>query len=193
MKLYSGGGRPKTFQSLCKGQYFRKFLKAFILRPLGLKFSKAFALWANTDIGTASRQELTKFAIFDDGGGAVTFGDPFDKVSAMTKVRPISLQGNIRHLPNFRVSMRSMGILDGLLALMSEKGKDGGARRNCSLATNRVVDSLLTETADSVLFEIRRGRPILRVLEATDPTSSCLALECGTGEEMAQAAIVVLD
>jgi hypothetical protein len=36
-------------QSLCKGQFFKKNLKAFTLRPLGLKFSKGFALSANTD------------------------------------------------------------------------------------------------------------------------------------------------
>lgn len=89
--------------------------------------------------------------------------------------------------------MRSMRVPDRRLALMSENRKDGRALCNASLAFRCVLDSLLTEASDRMVLEIRRRGLVLRILIAPNTTNSSLALPSGAREEVAHAAIMILN
>jgi hypothetical protein len=89
--------------------------------------------------------------------------------------------------------MCSVRIPDRLLALMSEQGEDGGALRDSCLPADCVADSFLAKAADRVVFEVSSGRFVLGVLIAANAANNRFALESCAGEEMAQAAIVILN
>jgi hypothetical protein len=76
---------------------------------------------------------------------------------------------------------------------MSEKGEDGGTLCNSSLAIHCVLDSLFAEASDCMVLEIGHRGLILRILKAPNSTNSSLALPSCAWEEVAHAAIMILN
>jgi hypothetical protein len=86
-----------------------------------------------------------------------------------------------------------MRVPDRQLALMIKNRKDGSALCNASLSFRCVLDSLLTEASDRMMLKICRRGLVLRILIVLNTTNSSLALPSGAQEEVAHAAIMILN
>ena len=76
---------------------------------------------------------------------------------------------------------------------MSKQRKDGGTLRDSSLPIDFVAHSLKTEALDCMVFEVSSRSLVLGILIVANTPNTCFAFESGTGEEMAQVAIVILN
>lgn len=89
--------------------------------------------------------------------------------------------------------MHSVRVPNWCLTLTSEKQENGSTWSNSSLATDRILDGLLTKASDSMVLKVDSRQLVLRVLEAAHSANGGLALESRTWKEVAQAAIVILN
>lgn len=103
------------------------------------------------------------------------------------------ISGMLPCSPDFLIRMCSVGVPDRLLALMSKQREDGGALHDFCLPADCVADCFLAKAADRMVFEVSGGRLVLGVLVATNATNDCFALDSSAGEEMAHAAIMILN
>jgi hypothetical protein len=89
--------------------------------------------------------------------------------------------------------MRVLDSLNGLLALTSEKGEDGGTLCNSSLALCCDLDSLFTKASGCMVLEVGCRGLVLQILIVLNSTSSGLALLGGTWKEVAHTAFIILN
>jgi ribosomal protein L37AE/L43A len=101
--------------------------------------------------------------------------------------------GAVKTLPNFHVSVRTMGVMNWGLSLPGKRSKDGTIGPTHLQRLRRHVDSILAKATEGMVPEVCGRGSVRRILVSTHATSIRLAHSCRTWEKVAEASIVMLN